>query len=45
MIGFAILAYVLVNAQVSAQTLGLAWFVVGLVIMVALVASRPHARR
>ena len=38
-IGFAILAYVLVNAQVYAQTLALIWFVVGLVIMVVLVAS------
>jgi amino acid transporter len=38
-IGFAILAYVLVNAQVYAQGLALIWFVVGLVIMVVLVAS------
>jgi amino acid transporter len=38
-IGFAILAYVLVNAQVYAQALALGWFAVGLVIMVALVAS------
>jgi len=38
-IGFAILAYVLVNAQVYAQGLALIWFVVGLVIMVVLLAS------
>jgi amino acid transporter len=38
-IGFAILAFVLVNAQVYAQTLALGWFVVGVVIMVALIAS------
>src|SRR3954447_10444483 len=38
-IGFVILAYVLVNAQVYAQTLALIWFVVGLVIMVVLMAS------
>jgi len=38
-IGFAILAFVLVNAQVYAQTLALGWFAVGVVIMVALIAS------
>src|SRR3954462_1541725 len=32
-IGFAIRAYLLINAQVFAQTLALIWFVVGLVIM------------
>jgi amino acid transporter len=35
-IGFAILTFVLVNAQVYAQFLGLLWLVVGLVIMVVL---------
>jgi amino acid transporter len=38
-IGFVILAYVLVNAQVYAQALALIWFVVGLIIMIVLVAS------
>jgi amino acid transporter len=38
-IGFAILAYVLVNAQVYAQALALVWFAVGLVIMIVLVVS------
>jgi amino acid transporter len=38
-IGFVILAYVLVNAQVYAQALALVWFVVGLIIMIVLVAS------
>ena len=37
-IGFAILAFVLINAQVYAQTLALAWFVVGLAIMIWLIA-------
>jgi hypothetical protein len=37
-IGFAILAYVLVNAEVYAQALGLVWLGVGLVIMVVLLA-------
>jgi amino acid transporter len=38
-IGFAILAYVVVNAQVAAQTLGFAWLVVGLVILAVLLAT------
>ncbi|MDX6298927.1 MAG: hypothetical protein QOF53_141 [Nocardioidaceae bacterium] len=38
-IGFVILAYVLVNAQVYAQALAFVWFVVGLIIMITLVAS------
>jgi amino acid transporter len=37
-IGFAILAFVLVNAEVYAQALGLVWFGVGVVIMVVLLA-------
>jgi amino acid transporter len=43
-IGFAILAYVVVNAQVAAQTLGFGWFVVGVVILgVLLVTDRKPA--
>jgi amino acid transporter len=44
-IGFAILAYVVVNAQVAAQTLGFAWLVVGLVVLGILLATgrRPAA--
>jgi amino acid transporter len=37
-IGFAILAYVLINAQLQAKWLGLIWFVVGLVVMGVLLA-------
>jgi amino acid transporter len=37
-IGFAILAFVLVNAEVYAQALGLAWFGAGVVIMILLLA-------
>jgi amino acid transporter len=35
-IGFAILAYVMVNAQVAAQTLGFVWLLVGAVVLVVL---------
>jgi amino acid transporter len=43
-IGFAILAYVVVNAQVAAQTLGFGWFVVGVVVLgVLLVTDRKPA--
>lgn len=38
-IGFAILVYVVINAQVAAQTLGFSWLVVGLVVMGVLVAT------
>jgi amino acid transporter len=38
-IGFAILAFVVVNAQVAAQTLGFAWLVVGLVLLGVLLAT------
>jgi len=38
-IGFVILAYVLVNAQVYAQALGIAWFIVGLILMGVLIAT------
>jgi amino acid transporter len=37
-IGFAILAYVLINAQLQAKWLGLIWFVIGLALMIALMA-------
>lgn len=38
-IGFAILAFVVVNAQVAAQTLGFAWLLVGLVLLGVVVAT------
>ncbi len=38
-LGFAILAYVVVNAQVAAQTLGFVWLAIGLVLLVVLVAT------
>jgi len=38
-IGFAILAFVLINAEVYAQALGLIWFAVGVVIMIVLLAT------
>jgi amino acid transporter len=43
-IGFAILAYVLVNAQLQAKWLGLIWLAVGLVLMFGLMAAgrRPE---
>jgi amino acid transporter len=43
-IGFAILAYVLLNAQLQAKWLGLIWFVVGLAVLVVLVSlgRRPE---
>jgi amino acid transporter len=43
-IGFAILAYVIINAQLAAQALGLGWLVVGLVLLVVLVVTgrRPE---
>jgi amino acid transporter len=37
-LGFAILAYVLINAQLQAKWLGLIWLGIGLVLMVALMA-------
>jgi amino acid transporter len=45
-IGFAILVFVVVNAQVTAQTLGFVWLVVGLVLMGVLVATgrKPEIR-
>ena len=43
-IGFAILAYVLLNAQLQAKWLGLIWFAVGLAVLVVLVSlgRRPE---
>ena len=43
-LGFVILTYVVINADVAAQTLGFVWLGVGVVILVALYASgrRPH---
>jgi amino acid transporter len=45
-IGFAILAYVVYNAQVAAQELGFVWFAIGLVLMAVLLATgrRPELR-
>ena len=36
---FLILAYVVVNAQVAAQTLGFVWLVLGIVVLVVLLAT------
>jgi amino acid transporter len=43
-LGFAILAYVLINAQLQAKWLGLIWFAVGAVVLVVLIVSgrRPE---
>jgi amino acid transporter len=43
-IGFAILAYVLINAQLQAKWLGLIWLAVGVLVLVALMISgrRPE---
>jgi amino acid transporter len=38
-IGFLILAYVVVNAQVAAQTLGFVWLVIGVVVLVVLLVT------
>jgi amino acid transporter len=38
-IGFAILLYVLINAKLAAQALGLSWLVVGLLLMGILLAT------
>ena len=45
-IGFAILLYVVINAQVAAQTLGFIWLGIGIVLTIALVAMgrRPELR-
>lgn len=43
-IGFAILFYVVINAQVAAQTLGFVWLAIGVVVLVGLVLTgrRPE---
>jgi amino acid transporter len=43
-VGFAILTYVVINADVAAQRLGFVWLGIGVVILVALYATgrRPH---
>jgi amino acid transporter len=38
-IGFVILAYVIVNAQLAAQTLGFAWLVVGVIVLAVLMIA------
>ena len=38
-IGFLILAYVVINAQVAAQTLGFVWLLIGVVLLVVLLAT------
>jgi multisubunit Na+/H+ antiporter MnhC subunit len=38
-IGFAILLYVLINAKLAAQALGLSWLGVGVVLVVILLAT------
>lgn len=43
-IGFAILFYVVINAQVAAQTLGFVWLAVGAVVLVGLVATGRRPR-
>ena len=45
-IGFAILVYVVINAQVAAQTLGFVWLAIGLVLMAVLIATgrKPEFR-
>ena len=44
MIGFAILAYVLLNAQLQAKWLGLIWFMLGVAALAVLIAlgRRPE---
>lgn len=42
-IGFAILAYVVVNAQVAAQTLGFVWLAIGVAVLVFLLVTGRRA--
>jgi len=42
-IGFAILLYVMINAQLAAQTIGLIWLGVGIVLVVVLLATGREA--
>lgn len=39
LIGFLILLYVVINAQVAAQTLGFVWLAIGVVLLVVLLAT------
>ena len=39
LIGFVILLYVVINAQVAAQTLGFVWLAIGVVLLVVLIAT------
>ena len=39
MIGFAILLYVVINAQVAAQTLGFTWLGIGIVLLIFLLVT------
>jgi hypothetical protein len=43
-IGFAILAFVVINAQIAAQTLGFGWLLLGAVVLVVLLVAgrRPE---
>ncbi len=43
-IGFAILFYVVINAQVAAQTLGFVWLAIGAIVLVGLVATGRRPR-
>jgi amino acid transporter len=45
-VGFAILAYVVYNAQVAAQELGFVWFAIGVVLLIVLLATgrKPELR-
>ena len=43
MIGFAILLYVVINANVAAQGLGFVWLGIGVVVLVVLLRHRPPA--
>ena len=43
LIGFAILAYVVYNAQVAAQTLGFLWLGIGVVVLVVLLSTGRRA--
>lgn len=42
-IGFLILAFVVINAQVAAQTLGFVWLLIGVVLLVVLLATGRKA--
>ena len=42
-VGFAILAYVVYNAQVAAQTLGFVWLGIGVAVLVFLLTTGREA--